>query len=165
MTTEFPPDRRIETLTFEEFERAARRGMVGPAEPHLAADYRALTGQPFSRIPRQKMGRANPGERLRAADVGMNLGYRLEDIARHQVQYEACRLHMQDMTAVLDELSRMIHLESAPLSPTGRLIRETYDALQREAAYAQPVKSLSAKKVHDSDRWRQDYPEIWSAVA
>jgi hypothetical protein len=72
-----------ENLSFENFAKAARTGVVGVAEPHVRQQ-EGLLG--FSRTPREQISvRGQGGDKslIFHRDQGMNLGYKVEDVAAH----------------------------------------------------------------------------------
>lgn len=70
------PSAGPENLSLDEFKAAARRGVVGPAD---------RDNPDFARIDREPIEpRGTPKTQVWHRDVGMNYGYSVDDIARHQ---------------------------------------------------------------------------------
>lgn len=152
--SDFPPWRRVEDLSFREFEEAANRGVIGPAERHVDAEYRAVAGRSFTRITRLQTKRNVVGERLRGADVGMSLGYRLEDICRYMVHLEVCDRASVDMIrSDTGEKVRVLAPENMT-EVTPELLRAAYDAVQSDYKKASKLRPVNGEEAAEMLSWR-----------
>jgi hypothetical protein len=130
-----------ETLSLEDFKAAVRRGVIGPADQG---------NSDFSRVDRAPIEpRGNPRTLIWHRDVGMNYGYGIDDIARHQAhswgldndkRYEASYRHWHGQR---DAGKRV----GPPPEIPEKVIEGAYQKLQQETGkYGAPKTATEATK-------------------
>lgn len=142
-----PAERRgPEDLTEAEFRAAVHRGVIGPAEPGLRPG--------FARVEREPIEARGPhGSLIRHRDTGMNLGYSVDDIARHAAHSWAMD-HDEKFDRIASGHSR--RHEPQETVPSDEQITSSYNELRSEVEKYGPPKLASEATLKDIEALKSD---------